>query len=256
MLSLIFDICHFFHYMINYETSGNSVDVIQIFLVLGFVVEIKEIEKYHFYLEVYSYRRRICVIVKIPGAQPIDRKPGVGYRKEKGMGTRKKLAEIARKNAALPFHGFVNGKESNIEPIIRLFPKWNIKDADGAWCAAFVYYCCVEAGFEIPYSPDECRTCSLAGCGGWEEYAIGDSRIEYHRHDETFVPEAGDIVLYDKVFMNQEHDHIGILLEMKEDGIIAAEGNMLNNTSGIRERPIDEHIRAYIRIPDAYTYKD
>ena len=170
--------------------------------------------------------------------------------------TRKRLAEIAREKAMMPFHGFVDGKQSNLAPIIGLFPKWNIVDADGLWCAAFVYYCCVEAGFQIPYSPEECVTCSLAGCGGWEEYALGDSRIEYHKVEETFVPEPGDIVLYDRVFCDREHDHIGILLEVKENSIVAAEGNILDsNRSGIVERPVDEHIRAYIRIPDGYRYR-
>lgn len=169
--------------------------------------------------------------------------------------TRQKLAEIAREKAQLPFHGYIGEQESNIEPIIRHFPKWNIRDADGLWCAAFVYYCCIEAGFVIPYSPDECVSCSLAGCGGWEEYAIGDSRIEYKKREEAFLPEAGDIVLYDRVFINQEHDHIGIILEVKGDSIIAAEGNTFHdNISRIVSRPIDEHIRAYIRIPDGYRY--
>ena len=169
--------------------------------------------------------------------------------------TRKKLVEIARQKAELPFHGYMEDEESNIETMINLFPKWNIKDADKLWCAAFVYYCCIEAGFVIPYSPSECVTCSLAGCGGWEEYAIADCQIEYHKKEETFIPKAGDIVLYDRVFIDQEHDHIGIILEVKENVLITAEGNIYNkNISGIVRRPIDEHIRAYIRIPDGYRY--
>ena len=169
--------------------------------------------------------------------------------------TRKRLAEIAREKAQMPFHGYLEDKESNIEPIIKYFPKWNIRDADRLWCAAFVYYCCIEAGFQIPYSPNECRTCSLAGCGGWEEYAIGDSRIEYHKRNENFVPETGDIVIYDKVFINKEHDHIGIILEVNGDTVTVAEGNTFNdNISRVIERTIDEHIRAYIRIPDGYKY--
>ncbi|MCI9051089.1 MAG: CHAP domain-containing protein [Lachnospiraceae bacterium] len=169
--------------------------------------------------------------------------------------TRKKLIEVAKQKAELPFHGYMEDEESNIEPMINLFPKWNIKDADKLWCAAFVYYCCIEAGFVIPYSPSECVTCSLAGCGGWEEYAIADCQIEYHKKEETFIPKAGDIVLYDRVFIDQEHDHIGIILEVKENVLITAEGNIYNkNISGIVRRPIDEHIRAYIRIPDSYRY--
>ena len=168
--------------------------------------------------------------------------------------TGKHLAEIAGKAARIPFHGDVEGKESNLEPLIRFFPTWTLREADGLWCAAFVYYCCREAGFEIPIRPDECRTCHLAGCIAWEEFAQGDTRIEYHKGEESFVPEAGDIVLYDSVFENREHDHIGIVIENRETTIVAAEGN-INNRSGLIERPKDEHIRGYIRIPDGFHYR-
>jgi hypothetical protein len=94
----------------------------------------------------------------------------------------------------------------------------------------------------------------LAGCIAWEEFAINDKQIEYHKGTEDFVPDAGDIVIYDRVFNNQEHDHIGIVLQKSEHTILAAEGN-IRNVSGIIERPIDEHIRAYVRLPDGYQYK-
>ena len=168
--------------------------------------------------------------------------------------TRKHLAEVAGKAAKIPFHGCIEGKESNLEPIIRFFPNWTLREADGLWCAAFVYYCCREAGFEIPIRPDECKTCHLAGCIAWEELAAGDPRITYHKGREGFAPEAGDIVLYDRVFENREHDHIGIVLENRGDTILAAEGNIANR-SGIIERPKDAHIRGYIRIPDGYKYR-
>ena len=169
--------------------------------------------------------------------------------------TREKLARLARDMAQVPFHGDVDGMASNLAPIVRLFPAWNLKEADGLWCAAFVYYCCTAAGFGIPYRPDECKTCHLAACLGWEEFAVGDRRIEYHKGPEGCVPETGDIVLYDRVFENKEHDHIGIVLEKRECTILVAEGNV-NNISGIIERSIDEHIRAYIRIPDGYRYRE
>ncbi len=168
--------------------------------------------------------------------------------------TRTKLANIAREKAQIPFHGYIKKQESNLEPIIRFFPNWNLLEADGVWCAAFVYYCCREAGFDIPYRPNTCQTCHLAGCIGWEEFAINDPQIEYHKRTENFIPDAGDIVIYDRVFINQEHDHIGIVLQKLENTIVVAEGN-IDNISGIIERSTDEHIRAYIRIPDDYKYK-
>ena len=172
------------------------------------------------------------------------------------MSTRIKLAEAAMAAAQKPFYGFIQNKESNLQPITALFPKWNIKQADKNWCAAFVYYCCIQAGYKIPYSPDECISCSLAGCGGWEDFAINHERIEYHlRSEDTFIPEAGDIVLYDRVIINAEHDHIGIVLENMPVSIRVAEGNTFHdNISRVLIREKDEHIRAYIRIPDYFEY--
>lgn len=85
------------------------------------------------------------------------------------MCTRKKLAETARQKVLPPIHGTLPGQEANIHPIVSLFPNWSVRDAERMWCAAFMHYCCVEAGFKLPYSPDECVICSLAGCGGWDE---------------------------------------------------------------------------------------
>ena len=175
-----------------------------------------------------------------------------GIRMEKA--TREKLAAVAAEKARIPFHGYIKDQPSNLEPIIRFFPEWTLKEADGLWCAAFVYYCCMEAGFEIPYRPKECTTCHLAGCIAWEEFATGDRRMTYHKGTEAFVPGAGDIVLYDRVFNNEAHDHMGIVLRKQEHSILAAEGNV-QNVSGLIERPLDEHIRAYIRLPDGYQYK-
>ena len=167
--------------------------------------------------------------------------------------TRQHFCEIAKEAARKPFHGYVDGQGSNLGPLIAPFPGWTLKEADGLWCAAFVYYCCREAGFEIPIRPDGC-SCRLAGCIAWEEWAIGDERIAYHRGTDGFTPKPGDIVLYDRVFEGREHDHIGIVLEKRAHSILAAEGN-LNNVSGVVERPLDEHIRGFIRLPDGYRYE-
>ncbi len=167
--------------------------------------------------------------------------------------TRAELTQIAEELAQLPFHGNTDGSGSNIAPLIAHFPKWNVQAADKLWCAAFVYHCCIRAGYEIPYSPDECVTCSLAGCGGWEEFAQGDKRIGYYRNTEDFVPEPGDIVLYDRVFCDREHDHIGIVLKVTETGLLTAEGNV-DNRSQLVSRRRDAHVRAFIRLPDGYRY--
>lgn len=169
------------------------------------------------------------------------------------MCDRVKLAVIAKKEAEKPYKGKLNNCEPNIQDIVARFPKWSVEEADGLWCAAFVYHCVILAGFKIPARPKE-ASCSLAACLAWEEWAQADSHIEYHRGNEgSFQPAAGDIVLFDRVFNNTDHDHIGIVLENYDDYIITAEGNV-ENISGILERKKNKHIRAYIRIPDNFLY--
>ena len=170
------------------------------------------------------------------------------------MSTRQKLVQTAKVEAQRFFHGRVMKTEHNIHDIINPFPKFNIEEADGMWCAAFVYYCCTKAGYLIPIRPQECRSCNLAGCLAWEEWAINDKRLTYCSAGiNDFIPEAGDIVLFDNVFIDHEHDHIWIIVENNEKSILVAEGN-INNVSGIIERKKDSHIRAYIRFSDNYVY--
>ncbi|MBR6452219.1 MAG: hypothetical protein IKS87_05900, partial [Lachnospiraceae bacterium] len=69
--------------------------------------------------------------------------------------SKKQLASVAKAMAQIPFHGFAEGETSNLEPLVLPFPKWTLEEADGLWCATFVYYCCKEAGFGIPIRPDE-----------------------------------------------------------------------------------------------------
>lgn len=170
------------------------------------------------------------------------------------MTTKKHLAEVAKDEAMKFYHGFVMTTEPNIGDMVRLFPNWTLEEADACWCAAFVYHCCVLAGFEIPVRPKESISCTLAGCPAWEELAQGDRRIEYRPADSGYTPEAGDIVLFDKVFCDAEHDHIGIVCENRPETIVVAEGN-INNVSGVIERRKDGHIRAYISLPDGFSYR-
>ncbi len=171
------------------------------------------------------------------------------------MNKRIELANTAKREALKCFHGMVMNIQSNIEPIIKPWiveNKWSLEEADGNWCAAFVYYCCMESGFAFPIRPRGCISCNLAGCGAWEEWAQFDNQVEYFKANDI-IPRSGDIVIYDDVFNGNEHDHIGIVLENKEDSIVVAEGN-INNISGVVERMKDSHIRAYIRISNEYEY--
>lgn len=169
------------------------------------------------------------------------------------MCNRVKLAVIAREEAEKPYNGKSNHCVPNIQDIVARFPKWSVDEADGLWCAAFVYHCVILTGFKIPVRPKE-SSCSLAGCIAWEEWAQADPRIEYYSgNDNAFQPAAGDIILLNKVFNNTDHDHIGIVLENYDGYMVTAEGNV-KNVSLILERKKNHHIRASIRIPDNFSY--
>lgn len=178
-------------------------------------------------------------------------------RRDEACCTRSNLAKMALAQTEIPLHGYLDGLDTNLHAVVAPFRKWNLKAADKGWCAAFVYYCCLLTGFEIPYKPCECHdTGSLAGCKSWEVFAQTNAGIEYHSRDDiSFTPESGDIVLFDNVFCGKEHDHIGIVLSICHDRIITAEGNAGDtNSAMVMERMRDKHIRAYIRIPDGYRY--
>lgn len=169
------------------------------------------------------------------------------------MHTRRNLAIIARQEAEKGYHGNIPGQVINIEPLIEPFPPMPIEQWDGLWCAAFVHYCCNLSGFSIPVRPND-TPCTMAGCIAWEKWAIADSRVDYIPGDmPEFVPEAGDIVLFNCVFENKPHDHIGIVLNATPYELITAEGNV-ENVSVVIHRKRDNHIRAYIRLPDGFIY--
>lgn len=163
------------------------------------------------------------------------------------------LEKIAGEMALFPFHGNTDGNGSNFAPLITYFPKWNVRASDGAWCAAFAYHCCRLAGYDIPYSPDECVSCNLAGCVGRDEFAQGDQRIGYYKGPESVDPLSGDIVIFDRLVSDKEHDQIGTVLNATGGQLITAEGTV-ESCSGIVTRRRDEHIRAFIRLPDGYRY--
>lgn len=171
------------------------------------------------------------------------------------MTKREILANVAKENAQKCFHGNVMAMESNLQPITILFRDHSVGELEGLWCAAFVYYCCIEAGFNIPVKyPNDKLNIIFAGCIDWEMWAtLPENKFYYSNENNDFVPSKGDLVLYDKVFCDEPHDHIGIIIENKKNTIIVAEGN-INNVSGLVERKKNTYIRGYIRIPNSYDY--
>jgi len=168
---------------------------------------------------------------------------------------RLKLAEIARREGLLQLEGDINNSGSRIEKYLSLFRKtlnqklgtdyYTDLNTGFDWCGAFVYYCCIEAGFHFTPQPSDQLSCSLALVSSWVEWASlpkNDFKL-----NPLSVPEPGDLVVFNKIISVLPSDHIGVLLENNETHFLVAEGNV-NNRSGIFRRNKSKNINCLIRI--------
>lgn len=161
----------------------------------------------------------------------------------------------------------ITGEESDADfmKIIRYYPEESIFDGlKNAWCAAFVYYCCLEAGLSlpirVPHTAGKVANSRFNGVGGWYDWGVDNGYCHYEK--DGFIPERGDIVIYNNIIPKEDksensawHDHIGIVVCVDTTGLTVAEGNIGNkNVSGIIIRERDEKIGCYIRIPNDYVY--
>lgn len=183
------------------------------------------------------------------------------------------LASIAKTEARKFFHGNIMGSPTNLHPIADLFgytETWTIDSWDNNWCAAFVYWCCINAGYELPIRhKNEAVSCNFAGCIAWEQWGklpevgywveregqmvtesnhLTSNALSQPKSDYLCLsPQIGDIVLFDYICQNKEHDHIAIITDVSQEYIETAEGNF-NNISAIVKRPYN-NVRGYIRLP-------
>ncbi len=161
---------------------------------------------------------------------------------------------LARKN--------IRGERNDADflSLIRYFPETTAFDElKSAWCAAFVYHCCLTAGFTLPIRPPH-TSCRLAAVTAWLEWGT-DNGFCFSPKD-GFNPEPGDIIIYNNILPkdlkppdSSWSDHIGIVLTGEGNRLIVAEGNVDNrNCSGIIERAFDDTIGCFLRIPDDFLY--
>jgi hypothetical protein len=167
---------------------------------------------------------------------------------------RSKLAEIAEALGRENIIG-VPGDERYRE-ICKYWPDRAIyKELQSSWCAAFVFYCCRQAGFLLPirYPNGIYR---LAGVGAWLEWArLPETGFLYFDEQNGFTPQRGDIVIYEKLLSDDSHDHIGIVLACNDKEILVAEGNRDNqNYSSVFYRDRRRCILGYIRIDNDYQF--
>ena len=174
-----------------------------------------------------------------------------------------KIADIAEMLAQKK----IIGERSNDDfiDIIKYFPENSAFDElKYAWCAAFVYHCCAEAGINLPiravHTAQKVCDYRFACVKAWYEWAKDKGFCFYE--EDGFIPQRGDIVIYDNIIPKENKpqnsawcDHTGIVLSCDGDYLTVAEGNADNqNVSGVIKRRRDKTIGCYIRIPDDYEY--
>ena len=157
----------------------------------------------------------------------------------------------------------IRGERSDDEymKLIRYFPeKTAFDELKNAWCAAFVFHCAITAGLKLPIRYAPTANTRFACVEAWLEW--GQKNSFCHFEKDGFIPERGDIVIYDNIISPENkpencpwYDHIGIVLEAEGSTLTVAEGNVNNqNVSGVVERARDRHIGCFVRIPEDYVY--
>lgn len=164
------------------------------------------------------------------------------------MMRREILAAIAGELASRPLIGNADKYGPDLKPILDAFPREN-PDVGFDWCAAFVYHCCCEAGLVLPVRYPEPVTRNFAWVGAWLEWGQLHN-FYFPISDKSFVPNQGDLIVFDNILGNGSNDHIGVVLGTEQDKIITAEGNYYNK-SGIFQRTQDQ-VSGYIRIDESY----
>jgi hypothetical protein len=164
---------------------------------------------------------------------------------------KKQLAQLAKNEAALKLKGNLQKAGPEIEKFLSPFrlilsesdPRYLDINFGYDWCATFVYYLVIKAGYRLNIKPFEDKKGTFGLVGIWLEWAKFVNKFR----KRPYEPVPGDLVLYDKLLSDSELDHIGIVLENKGGYLLTAEGNV-NNVAGIFKREKDDKIRGYISL--------
>lgn len=123
-----------------------------------------------------------------------------------------------------------------------------------AWCAAFVTWCCEQAGLNIPVSAPGTNA-TFAFVPAWVVWA---KRNEcWIEGGSNVIPTYGDIVIFDwdgaERPSTDQDDHIGFVIKDNGDGTVStAEGNV-NDATAFKNRS-KSVIQGYIRIPNGFRF--
>jgi len=164
--------------------------------------------------------------------------------------SREKLAFLAYKEGILGLRGNTSKAGPAIEKYLSVFRQIlgqkhaKYLDTGYDWCCAYVYYLLKKAGYRLSLTPLSESDWTLDVVRTW--YLLW-ARQENIFLESFHTPEAGDLVLFNRLIENVELDHIGIVIKNNDTEIMTSEGNYYN-CSGIFSRKKDDKIHGYIRL--------
>lgn len=168
------------------------------------------------------------------------------------------LAHIAGEEASLGLAGNEQMAGETIEKYLAVFreafnrngnyDKYSDTRIGYPWCCAFVYYCCLKAGFTFSPKPIPEHRWTLGVVRVWYDWAIlPENDFYFPVNDLWKTPVTGDIVLFNRLLEDTELDHIGIIIAVNSTTLTTAEGNYYNR-SGIFQRSLTTNINGFIRL--------
>jgi len=162
---------------------------------------------------------------------------------------------VARREAERQRRGNAQHAGAEIEPYLAVFREALNRNCESdrfsdlavgyQWCGAFVYYCCLQAGFRFSPKPAPGYRYTLAAVPAWHYWAVAEG---FFHPTSVAAPEAGDIALFNHVATGEPLDHMGVVIEVQPDFVLCAEGNHENRT-GLFERP-HSCVAGYVRLPE------
>ena len=127
-----------------------------------------------------------------------------------------------------------------------------------AWCGAFVFWGCRQAGLDIPVLCPSKFGYSWALVEAWQQWAI--QKGFYVVNDEKTAPQAGDIGIIDwgrRPFDKDTDwdDHVVLITGFENGMVQTAEGNTgaAPGHSGLFSRNLG-NFEGFVRIPDGYSF--
>ncbi len=124
-----------------------------------------------------------------------------------------------------------------------------------AWCAVFVHYCMLQAGYNIPFQPIPGKP-TMALVRTWYDWAILPEN-NFWREPSSYLPQPGDLVVFRQLLEGQkDYCHIGVVIEVdaQAKALLSAEGNVVftlpDGSTGrrteLKQRAMNHTIQGYI----------